>query len=601
MGLDDVELHLVNDVDQAMAFMHWLGERRPHDRVAVDTETSGLDWTTDNVRLLQVGDGRTGWAIPWDDWRGVCLKFFERYQGRMTFHHVEFDVLMLEREPRLKIPWGRVDCTMLMAYTQEHLSTKALKTLASRLVDPRAAQLQTMLDDAMSKAGWTWKTVPIDFRPYWSYGALDCVLTCAVQDALWPMMDEPSRRSYELELSATGVLKDMMKRGAPVDVEFAKVKRAELWQRKEAIAAWCEQWHNCSPGSNVRLSNRLIELGAPLTKQTKGGALSVDKNVLEEVAVEVGGQAGELAAAALRARQLTKICNTYLGRFIADAIDGRVYADISVVGAGKTGRMSVSGPGDKAMPLHQLPRRDDSNSESLAARDCFVAEPGRKLVMIDYEQIEWRLIGHFSQDPSLLEILRDMNVDPFLAMCQQIYSDPTITKKDHRRQMTKNAAYAKGYGAGAAKFSLTAGVPLSVGQPFYEAFDATFPTLKAFQGEVARVGQQRLHTDGEAWVRTPAGKKLVADPDKVYTLVNRLVQGTAADVMKTKLVELDSAGLAEYAILTVHDEVIFDFPAEEATELATEAARVMDASEMFSVPMPVGVDGPYDRWGDKYR
>lgn len=609
-GLDDVQLHLVDSVDEASKFMTWLGERRPEDILSVDTETTGLDWTVDRIRLFQVGDAMTGWAIPWDEWRGVAYEFLRRWLGRLLFHNSKFDVMMLEMDPGtnltppLRLDWGRVDDTMLMVYALDHRLPKALKANAAIHVDPRAAALQARLDEALTRAGWTWETVPVSFGPYWQYGALDPVLTCRVHEVMGSRLlaDDDARRAYDLELETTGVLRQMMQRGAAVDLEFASRKYDELWARVEMLRAWCQTNHDCLPGSTTKLAERLIELGAVLTERTDSGAnWKTDKDVLRSVSIEVGGAAGQLADVALEAKQLTKVCNTYLRRFMSDAIDGRVHPDINVVGAEKTTRMSMTGPGDKAMPLHQLPRRDGSNAASIAARDCFIPSEGNMLVMIDYEQIEWRLIGHFSQDPALLEVLRDTSTDPFLAMCRQIYNDPTILKKDHRRQMTKNAAYAKGYGAAAAKFSLTAGVPLSVGGPFYDAFDATYPTLKTFQEGVIQIGKQRRFTDGDAWVRTPFGHKLSCEPGKEYTLVNRLIQGTAASVLKKKLCELDNAGLAEYAILPVHDEVVFDFPMQEARDMAYEAGRVMDASELFSVPMPVGIDGPYDRWGDKYR
>lgn len=581
--------------------MSWLGERRIGDALAVDTETTGLDWTTDTIRLFQVGDAMTGWAIPWRDWSGVALEFLRRWTGRYKFHNSKFDSLMIENDVRgLHIDWGKVDDTMLKAYALDQHLTRALKNLASMYVDPAAAALQRGLEEAMNKAGWDWDTVPMDFEPYWSYGALDPVLTCRVDDVLESRMDASSRSAYDLELQTTGVLRKMMMHGARVDVEYAAARYLELSSYNDQLREWCQTQHNCLPSSTTKLADRLVELGAELTKRTKGGSLSTDKAVLEEVAIEVGGVAGELARQSLRSRRLGKTCNTYLARFVHDAIDERVYCDINVVGAEKTSRMSMTGPGDKAMPLHQLPRKDNSNPEALAARNCFIPTEGHKLVMCDYEQIEWRLIAHFSQDPALLNICRDLSTDPFLAMTRQIFADPSIVKGDPRRQTTKNAAYSKGYGAGAAKFSLTAGVPLSVGGPFYEAFDLTYPTLKAFQRRVQSVGEQRMQVDGEAWVRTPWGHKLVCDPDKEYTLVNRLVQGTAANVLKYKLCELDNAGLIEYAILPVHDEVVFDVPDEDVHDVSREAVRIMDASELFTVPMPVSLDGPYERWGDKY-
>lgn len=115
------------------------------------------------------------------------------------------------------------------------------------------------------------------------------------------------------------------------------------------------------------------------------------------------------------------------------------------------------------------------------------------------------------------------------------------------------------------------------------------------------MGRQRLQAEGEAWVKTAGGRRQVASPDKLYTLTNYLIQGTAADVLKQALVRLDQAGLAEYAILPVHDEIVFDVPLELADEVAREAAALMEVpAEVYGVPLTVGID-TYTRWGSKYR
>ena len=85
--LQSVNLTCVETVDEAAEFMRWLGERRPNDRVAVDSETTGLDVFHDRVRLVQFGDAHRGWTIPWDDWAGVAREAFRRYDGRYLFHN----------------------------------------------------------------------------------------------------------------------------------------------------------------------------------------------------------------------------------------------------------------------------------------------------------------------------------------------------------------------------------------------------------------------------------------------------------------------------------------------------------------------------------
>ena len=92
-GLENVQLHLVRDVESAGRFLTWLGERRPHDAIAIDIETGELPgrprkdalspWHG-RIRLVQIGDGEQGWAIPWDDWAGVFYQAVEKFTGQIV-------------------------------------------------------------------------------------------------------------------------------------------------------------------------------------------------------------------------------------------------------------------------------------------------------------------------------------------------------------------------------------------------------------------------------------------------------------------------------------------------------------------------------------
>src|ERR1700677_2499777 len=91
-----VSLNLVESFADAEEFMRWLGERRPV--LACDTETGGLEWWKDRLRLVQFGDPRAGWAVPWQDWGGLVKEAMRRYDGGVVFHNAKFDQHFLERE-----------------------------------------------------------------------------------------------------------------------------------------------------------------------------------------------------------------------------------------------------------------------------------------------------------------------------------------------------------------------------------------------------------------------------------------------------------------------------------------------------------------------
>jgi DNA polymerase-1 len=164
----------------------------------------------------------------------------------------------------------------------------------------------------------------------------------------------------------------------------------------------------------------------------------------------------------------------------------------------------------------------------------------------------------------------------------------------------KNCAYAINYGAGPDKFSATAGLPLQEGHETYYQVKDTFRGIQAMTDSVKNVSMGRLRDEGIAYVRSPLTGRIHPDhQDKNYTLVNFLLQGTAAEIMKIKLVELDNAGFGDYMTLTVHDEQIFDLPRATIREATIAALEVMNDAQLLSVPITAGASLG-ERWGSKY-
>lgn len=186
-------------------------------------------------------------------------------------------------------------------------------------------------------------------------------------------------------------------------------------------------------------------------------------------------------------------------------------------------------------------------------------------------------------------------------MAKLAYSDESIDKKDPRRQTMKNTNFCKAYGGGKAKIALTAGISEEEAGAFLEIYDARFPGVSAFQNQVVRTGKARHELDGQAWVKTPLGRLQVADSrDKAYTLIDYLIQSTAADLLKTCLVDLDNAGYGEYLLLPVHDEVLTEVPTEEADYHREQITKIMTYND-WTVPLTASCEGPFARWGDKAR
>jgi DNA polymerase-1 len=294
----------------------------------------------------------------------------------------------------------------------------------------------------------------------------------------------------------------------------------------------------------------------------------------------------------LKQRKADKLANTYFKNFLTDNVNGFVHPSVKTLGA-RTGRMSITAPalqtlpkGDSTVPRAFLPKDDD-----------------HVIITSDLDQVEFRMFASLSQDPNLISLFNLADAtgsDPFTEIGREIYGDPTMQKSDKRRGLIKGVVYGRLYGAGVAKQALTAGVPEDQMRAVSDAFDIRFPGMTSFQKQVEDVGMRRLRAEGEGYVNTWTGRRLPCDNDRVYTLVNYLIQGGAAEVFKANLVKLDQADLTEYLIVPVHDEIVLNAPREHAEEMKELVRQCMTTTEGWSVPLTADVDGPLENWGEKY-
>lgn len=586
--LPEVKVHLVDSVDKAHEMMRWLSNQ---DSIAVDTETTGLDMRKDHVRLVQIGSRLDGWAIPWDEWNGVFREVVDKFDGIYIAHNAKFDVGMLDKTGA-NLPRHRVVDTRIMHHILYPTRSSALKNIASRLIDPRAAHAQKKLDEAIgSKGGWTWATVPIDFEPYWSYGALDTVLTHRIFDILLDeIRDRAAMKAFEIENTVQWSIEKMERRGVHVDVSYAERYKQEFEKYCEMVVEWCKSEYGISPGSNNDVISILAAEGIDFTKRTKGGAISLDKEVLE-------GIDHPLADAVLKRRQLQKLSSTYLRHYIEEVDENNcIHPTINQLGT-RTSRMSMQDPN-----FQNLPRRSETNKAAQIIRNCVNSRYGDDggLLMCDFDQIEMRAIAHLSGDQGLIDAFLSPD-DFFINLARSIYSDESIhDKKDPRRQVTKNAGYAKIYGAGIPKFALTAGIPETQARHVMRRFDTLFSEVPKFQKRIQNEAMQtRAETGDMGYVICPlTGRVHHADPGKEYALVNYVTQGFAAQVFKMKIIELDDAGLDEFMILPVHDETILDVPNKDKESVIVTLQDIMNDQELLSVPVTAGI-AHGKRWGEK--
>ena len=602
--LSNVQLHLVDSSQKAADFISWLGQRRPHNAISVDTETGELPGNPRDhalspwhgrLRLVQVGDGEQGWSIPWDEWSGVFYEAMDKFDGPLICHNIAFEARWFAVQSRWDIPWHRAHDTMIMAHVVDPLGSGALKRLAALHVDSRAVALQETLDIELTKNGWTWGTVPTNFQPYWSYGALDCVLTTRLWKLFWDKCgpDGQYRKAYELEMAARKIVTRMEINGARVDLEYSRKKYDELTAYTESVKKWAKGTYNgVSITSNVQLVRLFESLGAEITEYTPTGQKSCTKDQLKLLMINENREIAALADTVLKQRKADKLANTYFSNFLNESIDGIVHPSVKTLGA-RTSRMSITNPA-----LQTLPKGDD------VVRRAFIPKDNDHVIITsDLDQVEFRMFASLSNDANLINLFNHADAtgsDPFTEIGREIYNDPSMTRSDKRRALIKGTVYGRLYGAGVAKQALTAGVPEPQMRAVSDAFDNRFPGMAYFQRQIEDIGMRRLKTEGQGYVYTWTGRRLPCDEDRVYTLVNYLIQGGAAEVFKANLIKLDQADLTELLIVPVHDEIVLQAPRKDVKEVMETVKECMTTREGWAVPLTAGIDGPLETWGDKY-
>lgn len=602
--LSSVQLHLVDNAQKATEFLAWLSERRPYNALSVDTETGELPGNPRDdafspwhgrLRLVQVGDGQQGWSIPWDEWKGVFYEGMDKFDGPIICHNIAFEARWFAVQSRWELPWHRAHDTMIMAHIIDPLGSGALKRLAALHVDSRAVALQETLDTELAKNGWTWGTVPINFQPYWSYGALDTVLTTRLWEQFYKQCgpEGPYHRPYELEMATRRIVTRMEINGARVDLDYSKKKFDELTDYAESVKAWAKQTYNgTSITSNIQLVRLFESLGAEITEFTPTGQKSCTKDQLKILMRDGNDEVKNLADVVLKQRKADKLANTYFSNFLTGSIDGLVHPSVRTLGA-RTSRMSITNPA-----LQTLPKGDD------VVRRAFIPKDDNHIIITsDLDQVEFRMFASLSQDENLINLFNMADAtgsDPFTEIGREVYADPSMMKSDKRRGLIKSMIYGRLYGAGVAKQALTAGVHEAQMKQVSDAFDLRFPGMTQFQRQIEDVGMRRTRTEGQGYIYTWTGRRIPCDDNRVYTLVNYLIQGGAAEVFKANLVKLDQADLTELLIVPVHDEIVLQAPRKDAEEIKQLVRQCMTTREGWAVPLTADVDGPLETWGDKY-
>lgn len=477
--------------------------------------------------------------------------------------------------------------------------------IAAFLLDPAgqhataalaAQHLAQRLDSFADLAGRGAKAVPARDLPVekaaaWA-GAEACALL-ALEERLAPLLERDGLRAlYEdVELPLTAVLSAMEREGVRVDEavleRLAKEFGSELERLESRIYELAGERFQI--GSPKQLQAILFEkLGLPAVKKTKTG-YSTDESVLEQLAAS-----HELPAYVLAHRRLSKLRSTYVEALppLVNPRTGRIHPTFHQTGAA-TGRLSSSGPN-----VQNIPIRSESG---IRIREAFVAAEGGRLLSADYSQVELRILAHFSGDESLLEAFRT-GADIHRRTAAEVAGIELDAVSDEQRARAKAVNFGIIYGLSAFGLASQLGISGSEAQATIDAYFARYGGVRRFLAETL----EQARADG--FVRTLFGRRRylpdLASRNRALRqaaermAVNSVIQGTAADLMKKAMVDvfaaLREAGLRARMVLQVHDELVFDLPAQEVEPASALIRDRMEGVHPLRVPLRVGIGVGHD-------
>lgn len=420
-------------------------------------------------------------------------------------------------------------------------------------------------------------------------------MTARLLQELPAQLDEPRRKLYhDMEKPLSSVLKRMEVRGVKLDSDYIETLGIQMGVR---IADLERQIHeHAGQEFQVRSPKQLEvvlydKLGLASSKKTKlTGQRSTAVSALEPLRDE-----HPIIPLILEYRELDKLRGTYLEPLphLVNPRTGRLHTTFNQTTAA-TGRLSSLNPN-----LQNIPIRSETGRE---IRKGFIADRGHCLISADYSQIELRLLAHIADDPLMQQAFNE-GADIHRRTAAQVLGLNEATITANQRRAAKTVNFGVLYGMSAHRLSNDLGIPYEDAAGFIKTYFDTYPGIRAYIDRTLSFGREHGYVE-TMYRRRRYVPELVATNRNVREAGERLaynmpIQGTAADIIKYAMINLDKELDAYGArlLLQVHDELLLEVPEDRADEVTALTKQIMEGAAKLKVPLAVEV-GKGPNWYD---
>lgn len=549
---------LVNSREDEADFENWVKGAQPP--IAIDTETTGLDWKKESLRTVQFSDGEIAYVIPAIPEQYLRIRWALGFFPLLVFQKWGFDAHFIEEAYGSVLEGKLIHCTKTMAHLIDPSLQTGLKYRAELELGAGTSAFEKNLQDVMKENEWDWPTIPVETPEYWQYAAVDAILTRRLYDTWVDQMN--SVYVYEMECQAA--LYEMERVGMRIDVDYVKKLDMALEDHIDRLRDWAQEKYGIRLNSRNELENKLLDLGWKPSQFTPTGKPSLAREEVQKIDIP-------LAQGYLELKKSEKLRSAFTSNLLKHHVKGRIHAEIDSLGT-RTGRMSMRNPN-----LQQMPR-------TKMIRDAFPASEGHRLVLADYDSMELRMLAQHCEDKNLIQACKSGDIHRETA--KLLWPGAKVT--DRLRQIAKTVNYATIYGAGAMKLSQILGISPVEASDVLNQYRLVFPDIWTYSQDLSK----------SRFTTTRDGRRLVADEGKEYNLLNYTIQGTCADLLKRKIVEIFHSDIGKYLRIPVHDELVLEAPKREAKAVAQRVREMMSDHE-YDPPLTVG-STIVQRWGEKY-
>lgn len=577
---------------------HWIKQLETASEWALDTETTSLDAMKAELVGLSfaIKPGKAVYIPLAHDYldapkqldRNLVLKklkpLLENPKQLKIGHNLKYDMSVLANYG-IQLQGLAFD-TMLESYLLDSASNQhSLDNAALKHLDYKTIHFVDIAGKGAKQKTFN----HIDIATAGEYAAEDSDIALQLHQSLWPQLTQAPPLATvltTLEMPLVSVLSRIERYGVLIDANLLKKQSISLAKRlltleKKAYDLAGKTFNLSSPKQLQTIL--FVEQGLPIVEKTPTGQASTSESVLQALALKY-----PLANVILKHRSLSKLKSTYTDKLPLqiNPKTGRVHTSYHQA-AVATGRLSSSDPN-----LQNIPARTE---EGRKIRQAFIAAPGYRLISADYSQIELRIIAHFSQDKGLLDAFAQ-GLDIHQATAAEVLKIPLEKVTDEQRRSAKAVNFGLVYGMSAFGLARQLGIEREEARQYIDRYFMRYPGVKDY------MERTRQQAKKQGYVTTLLGRRLnlprINASDALQrkaserAAINAPLQGSAADIIKKAMIDVDQAflsqGLDAHMIMQVHDELVV-----EAAENCQDQAKQLIEDLMVNVvnlSVPLTVD-----------